>query len=68
MIYFETIFTEKLLVIFTVAMQHVHKKLAFAHTFKHCGLKTSNLKPLKCNQQRKRTHFSICAHCLRDVR
>ncbi len=30
------------------------------HTFKHCGLKTSDLKQLKRNQQRQRNHLAIC--------
>ncbi len=33
------------------------RKLFVARFIKHCGLKTSNFKPLKCNQQRKRTNF-----------
>ncbi len=49
-----------------VAVLHGHKNFKFAHDFKHCGFKTSDFKPLKCNQLRKRTHFAICARCLSD--
>ncbi len=35
-------------------------------SFKHCGLKTSDFKLLKRNQQQKRTNFAIYARCLRD--
>ncbi len=34
-----------------------HENVSFACIFKHCSLKTSDFKLLKCNQQRKRTHF-----------
>ncbi len=45
---------------FDIAVLHGHENLAFAHSFKHWGLKTSDFKPLKRNQQQKRTHFAIC--------
>ncbi len=41
------------------------ENLSFARFFKHCGLKTSDFKPLKGNQKRKITYFVICAR-LRD--
>ncbi len=47
-----------------IAVLRGHENVSFAHVFKHCGLKTSDFKPLKCNQQRKRTHFAIYARAV----
>ncbi len=44
-----------------------HGNVLFARVFKHCSLKTSDFKPLKCNKQQKRTNFAICTSCLRDT-
>ncbi len=42
-----------------------YKNVSFAYIFKHCGLKTSDFKPSKFNQQWKRSHFAICTCFLR---
>ncbi len=42
-----------------VTFLHGHENLSFARIFKHCGLKISYFKPLKCNRQQKRIHFAI---------
>ncbi len=34
-----------------IAVLRGHENVSLAHVFKHCGLKTSDFKPLKHNQQ-----------------